>query len=107
MLVTALGISKSARKLGYATTKIGGDLLSVAKESNVAYSLEGRVSGLNISGVNSGPGGSARILIRGITSFTSSTGRFISGLLANVRISQNPALCPPTENVQSVKQRSA
>jgi TonB-linked SusC/RagA family outer membrane protein len=74
VVVTALGISKSARKLGYASTKVGGDLLSVAKESNVAYSLEGRVSGLNISGVNSGPGGSARILIRGITNFTSSTG---------------------------------
>ena len=77
VVVTALGISKSSRKLGYASTKVGGDLLSVAKESNVANSLEGRVPGLNISGVNSGPGGSARILIRGISNFTSATGPLI------------------------------
>lgn len=77
VVVTALGISKSSRKLGYASTKVDGSLLSVAKESNVANSLEGRVPGLNISGVNSGPGGSARILIRGISNFTSATGPLI------------------------------
>lgn len=74
VVVTALGISKDVRKIGYATTKIDGSLLDKAKEPNIAYSLEGRVPGLNISGVNGGPGSSARILIRGITNFSSSTG---------------------------------
>lgn len=74
VVVTALGISKSARKVGYATSKVGGELLSKAKEANVAYSLEGRVPGLNISGASGGPGASASILIRGISNFTSSTG---------------------------------
>jgi TonB-linked SusC/RagA family outer membrane protein len=74
IVVTALGISKATRKLGYAVTQVSGDVLNQAKEPNVAYSLEGRVPGLNISGDNGGPGGSANILIRGISNFTSSTG---------------------------------
>nr|WP_199158133.1 SusC/RagA family TonB-linked outer membrane protein [Pedobacter sp. ASV2] len=74
VVVTALGITKDARKIGYATTKIDGSLLEKAKEPNVAYSLQGRVPGLNISGVSGGPGSSARILIRGISNFSSSTG---------------------------------
>ncbi|WP_131539643.1 SusC/RagA family TonB-linked outer membrane protein [Pedobacter nototheniae] len=74
VVVTALGITKDARKIGYATTKIDGSLLEKAKEPNIAYSLQGRVPGLNISGVSGGPGSSARILIRGISNFSSSTG---------------------------------
>lgn len=74
VVVTALGISKSEKKIGYAVTKVSGDLLNQAKEPNIAYSLQGRVPGLNISGANGGPGASANILIRGISNFTSSTG---------------------------------
>lgn len=77
VVVTALGISKSAKKLGYSSTRVNGDLLNQAKEPNVANSLGGRVAGLNISSVNSGPGSSARILVRGIANFTSATGPLI------------------------------
>ncbi len=72
VVVTALGIKKDERKLGYSVTTVGGDDLSKAKETNVAYSLEGRVAGLQISGTNGGPGSSARILLRGVTSITGS-----------------------------------
>ncbi|SDP70933.1 TonB-linked outer membrane protein, SusC/RagA family [Mucilaginibacter sp. OK268] len=68
VVVTALGIKKEQKKLGYALTTVKGDLLDKAKESNVAYSLEGRVAGLSISGTNGGAGSSARILLRGVTS---------------------------------------
>jgi hypothetical protein len=40
VVVTALGISKASRKIGYAVTKVDGDLLNQAKEPNVAYSIE-------------------------------------------------------------------
>src|ERR1700754_3285490 len=50
VVVTALGITKEARKIGYAVTTVNGDLLNQAKEPNVANSLEGRVSGLDVSG---------------------------------------------------------
>ncbi|HWK03567.1 MAG TPA: SusC/RagA family TonB-linked outer membrane protein [Puia sp.] len=73
VVITALGISKSERKLGYAITTVDGTLLNEAKEPNVANSLEGRVAGLSINSVNGGPGSSARILIRGISNFSSGT----------------------------------
>ncbi|MET0300369.1 MAG: TonB-dependent receptor plug domain-containing protein, partial [Flavitalea sp.] len=70
VIVTALGISKEARKVGYSVTKVDGGALTQARESNVAYSLSGRVAGLNVSGVTGGPGSSAKILLRGMTSIT-------------------------------------
>ncbi len=73
VVVTALGVSKEARKIGYAVTKVDGSLMTQARETNVAYSLAGRVAGLNISGTSGGPGSSARILLRGMASFTASS----------------------------------
>ncbi len=77
VVITALGIKKEERKVGYAITTVKGDALDKAKESNVAYSLEGRVAGLSISGTNGGPGSSARILLRGVTSLTASGPLFV------------------------------
>lgn len=72
VVVTALGIKKDERKLGYAISTVNGDALNKARETNVALSLEGRVAGLNVKGVNSGPGGTAKILLRGLPSINSS-----------------------------------
>lgn len=73
VVVTALGISKEARKVGYAVTTVSGDQMIKARETNVAYSMAGRVAGLNISGTNGGSGSSARILLRGMASFGASS----------------------------------
>ncbi len=70
VVVTALGISKESKKLGYAVTSVNGDQLSKARETNVALGLEGQVAGLNVHGTNGGPAGSARILLRGVSSLT-------------------------------------
>ncbi|NOW94079.1 SusC/RagA family TonB-linked outer membrane protein [Mucilaginibacter sp. SG564] len=77
VVVTALGIKKDEKKVGYSVSTINGDLLDKAKETNIAYSLEGRVAGLSINGVNGGPGSSARILLRGVTSFGAASPLFI------------------------------
>ncbi|WP_114938248.1 SusC/RagA family TonB-linked outer membrane protein [Mucilaginibacter endophyticus] len=77
VVVTALGIKKDEKKVGYSVTTVGGDVLDKAKESNIAYSLEGRIAGLSINGVNGGPASSARILLRGVTSFGASAPLFI------------------------------
>jgi len=69
VVVTALGIKKDSRKVGYALTTVKGDDLNIAKETNVATSLTGRVAGLSVNGNSGGPGSSARILLRGVTSF--------------------------------------
>ena len=77
IVVTALGISKEEEKIGYAITKVDGEKMTQARETNVAYSLEGRVAGLNISGTNGGPGSSARILLRGMASFNANSPLFV------------------------------
>ena len=77
VVVTALGISKSEEKIGYAISKVDGEKLSQAREVNVANSLEGQVAGLNISGTNGGPGSSARILLRGMASFNAGSPLFV------------------------------
>ncbi len=77
VVVTALGISKDARKVGYSITKVDGSQLSQARETNVAYSLEGRVAGLNITPNAGGPGASAKILLRGMLSFTAGGPLFV------------------------------
>ena len=71
VVVTALGIRKDERKLGYAVSTVNGNQLNKARETNVALSLSGQVPGLNIHGVSGGPGGSARILLRGMPSMNS------------------------------------
>ena len=71
VVVTALGISKDSKKLGYSVTTIGEDQLNRARETNVALSLAGQVAGLNVHGTSGGPGGSARILLRGMPSMNS------------------------------------
>lgn len=77
VVVTALGIRKDARKVGYSVSTVGGDLLDKAKESNVAASLTGRVAGLNVGQSNGGPGSSARVLLRGVTSFSASSPLYV------------------------------
>ena len=72
VVVTALGISKQSRKLGYAVTTIGNEALSQARESNVGNSLSGRVAGLKVSGTSSGPQGTVKLLLRGNPSMNSS-----------------------------------
>ena len=72
VVVTALGISKQSRKLGYAVTTVKNEALSVARETNVANSLSGRVAGLKVAGTNSGPQGTVKLLLRGNPSMNSS-----------------------------------
>lgn len=71
VVVTALGVSKEARKVGYAVTTISGDVMTKARETNVGNSLAGRVAGLTVKGTNGGPGGTAKLLMRGMPSINS------------------------------------
>lgn len=72
VVVTALGISKQSRRLGYAVTKVDGSVMTQARETNVANSLTGRVAGLKVSGTSSGPQGTVKMLLRGNPSINSS-----------------------------------
>ena len=70
VVTTALGIQRQAKQLGYAATTIGNKTLTQAKSVNIQQSLNGKVSGLNVSTVNSGVFENAKINIRGIRSLT-------------------------------------
>ena len=65
VVVTALGIKKDKKKLGYALQEVKGDQLTTARETNVVNQLAGKVAGVTVVSSNSGIGGSARVSIRG------------------------------------------
>jgi TonB-linked SusC/RagA family outer membrane protein len=65
VVVTALGIRKEKRKLGYALQEVKGEDLTVARETNVVNQLAGKVAGVTVVGSNSGVGASSRVTIRG------------------------------------------
>jgi TonB-linked SusC/RagA family outer membrane protein len=70
VIVTALGIKKQSRSLGYAATSVKPEELSVNRSSNVMNALQGKVAGVNISSLGTGPGGTSKIRIRGQSSIS-------------------------------------
>jgi len=72
VVVTALGIEKDTRTLGYATQELKADQIAQKSEPNVLNTLQGKVSGVNINNASGLAGTSTNINIRGITSLTGS-----------------------------------
>ena len=70
VVVTALGIRRQARSLGYSSATVKTDELTQAKTTNLQNGLVGKVSGLNVSTVNNGVFADTRIVLRGIRSLT-------------------------------------
>ena len=70
VVVTALGIKRERKALGYGVAEVKGESLTKAKETNVINSMAGRVPGLVVSQTASGPSGSTRVILRGSTEMT-------------------------------------
>lgn len=70
VVVTALGISRDKKALGYAVTEVGGEEVNTVKETNVVNSLAGKVAGVTITQSAAGPGSGSRVVIRGNNSLT-------------------------------------
>lgn len=70
VVVTALGISREKKSLGYAVTELSSDDISTIKETNLINSLSGKVAGVTITQGAFGPGSSSRVVIRGNNSLT-------------------------------------
>lgn len=69
VVVTAFGMKRDEKSLGYAATKVdGGNFSNAATSSNWVGGLAGKVAGLAIDRTNSGPGGSMRVTLRGESS---------------------------------------
>lgn len=71
VVVTAFGIQKEKRSLGYTVQQVNSKELNVNKQANVVNALQGKVAGVQISSSGGGPGQGARIIIRGINSIAS------------------------------------
>ena len=69
VVVTALGIPREKKSLGYATQEVKGDQLNVVKTNNFVNSLSGRVAGVQVR-TTTNMGGSTNIVLRGSKSLT-------------------------------------
>ncbi|PIF71178.1 TonB-linked SusC/RagA family outer membrane protein [Flavobacterium sp. 2] len=72
VVVTALGIKRQKKELGYAVQDVKGDQLNKAITTNVTSALSGRVAGVDVSIPSTGIAGSTRVIIRGISSISES-----------------------------------
>jgi TonB-linked SusC/RagA family outer membrane protein len=70
VVVTAMGISKEKKALGYAVQDVKGDDLTRAASTSISSALQGKVSGVDITPSSGMPGASSQITIRGVRSFT-------------------------------------
>lgn len=65
VVVTSLGMRREAKAINYSVTQLEGDGFQEARELNIANALSGKVAGVNVSSIASGPAGSSRVVIRG------------------------------------------
>ena len=70
VVVTALGVQKDVRTLGYGTDVVKGEDLVQARESNIVNSLQGKVTGVQITNSSGNLGGSSKVIIRGVSSLS-------------------------------------
>ena len=72
VVVTALGIKKEKKALGYAVSTVDGEVFEDKAESDVARALQGQSSGINITSQNGMSGSGTNVIIRGLNSFSQS-----------------------------------
>jgi TonB-linked SusC/RagA family outer membrane protein len=70
VVVTALGISRDKKSLGYSVQDVQGSDLTKAREANVVNALSGKVAGVQITNTSGAVGASSRIVLRGVTSLS-------------------------------------
>ena len=70
IVITALGIEKSTKAIGYSLTQVKGEEMSNIKTTNAINSLQGKVAGVNITTNATGAAGSSRVVIRGASSLS-------------------------------------
>lgn len=70
VVVTALGISRTERTLGYAATKVEAEDIIRSRTTNIASSLAGKVAGVQVQSTSTDPGAASNIIIRGFSSIS-------------------------------------
>ncbi len=72
VVVTAIGVSRSEKSLGYAATSVKSEDLVKAAPINALGGIQGKVAGVNISSASGAPGASTKVILRGYSSITGS-----------------------------------
>lgn len=70
VVVTALGITRQEKSLGYAVSKVTSEELNTTVSSNWLNGMNGKVAGMNFDQASTGPGGSVRVTLRGEASLS-------------------------------------
>ena len=70
VVVTALGVKRNTKALGYSVTEVDGTELSANPSTNAINALQGKVAGVMVTGSAMGSKGSSRVVIRGTSSLT-------------------------------------
>lgn len=70
IVVTALGLSRDEKTLGYSAQKVKADKIAGTGQSNLVNAINGKVAGVNIVSSSGAPGASANITIRGASSIS-------------------------------------
>ncbi len=70
VVVTALGIKKEAKTLGYATSTVSAEQIATNRSVNFVNSLQGKIAGVNITSLGTGAAGTSKIRLRGQSSFS-------------------------------------
>ena len=70
VVVTALGIKREEKALGYSVQSIKGEGMTEARESNISNALSGKVAGVQVTGTSGSVGASSRVVLRGNSSIT-------------------------------------
>lgn len=68
VVVTALGIKRERKSLGYAVQEVKGEALTEARETNVVNALSGKIAGVQVIKGSNGPASSSKIVLRGNSS---------------------------------------
>lgn len=77
VVVTALGLERSSKKLGYAVQQLDAREINEVKSANMVQSLAGKIAGVTVSQGASGAGSTSKITIRGEASFTNNNPLFV------------------------------
>jgi len=92
VVVTALGIKRQQREIGYSTEKIDADLVVESKAQNVISAITGRSAGVQVSQADGVEGGSTRIIIRGNNNIGNDKNNQPLIVVDNIPIENNPGL---------------
>ena len=68
--MTALGIKREEKALGYSVQSLKGEAMTEARESNISNALSGKIAGVQVTGTSGSVGASSRIVLRGNSSIT-------------------------------------